>query len=117
MAPQISEYDGTQGAIARVSPLILGNTIIIGDNQGNTKPHAGPNIIAIDSATGKLKWITKVNKHPAAIITGSPVALDNVVYVGVSSNEESLSVQPGYPCCTFRGSLVALDALSGKILW
>src|SRR5581483_1632710 len=28
-----------------------------------------------------------------------------------------LADQPGYPCCTFRGSVLALDANTGKILW
>jgi polyvinyl alcohol dehydrogenase (cytochrome) len=58
-----------------------------------------------------------VESHPAAIITGSPVVFDGVVYIGVSSNEEALALNPAYPCCSFRGSVVALDAKSGKILW
>ena len=40
-----------------------------------------------------------------------------VVYVGVSSNEESLATDPAYPCCSFHGSVVALDAVNGRMLW
>jgi len=35
----------------------------------------------------------------------------------VSSSEEFSSGTPDYPCCTSRGSLVALDASTGKIAW
>jgi len=31
--------------------------------------------------------------------------------------EETAASQPGYECCTFRGSLNALDAKSGAVLW
>ncbi len=42
----------------------------------------------------------------------------DVVYVGVSSIEEStLAKDASYKCCTFRGSVVALDANTGVILW
>ena len=58
-----------------------------------------------------------MDNNPAAVITGSPVVVGDVVYVGVSSNEESLATNPDYPCCSFRGSVVALDANTGRILW
>src|SRR5262249_17303338 len=67
--------------------------------------------------TGTLRWITKVDNHPAAVITGSPVVLGDVIYVGISSIEESLATDPAYACCSFRGSMVALDANTGDILW
>jgi polyvinyl alcohol dehydrogenase (cytochrome) len=115
---QISEYNKSTGSISRVSPLVLSNEIVIGDNVASfTAKHAGANIIAVNPSTGNLMWITQVDSHPAAIITGSPVALNNVIYVGVSSIEEGLAAVPGYPCCTFQGSVVALDAGTGKILW
>jgi polyvinyl alcohol dehydrogenase (cytochrome) len=58
-----------------------------------------------------------VESHPAAIIAGSPVVFDGVVYIGVSSSEETLAANPAYPCCSFRGSIVALDVKSGAMLW
>ncbi len=113
----IADYDGFAGAMARVSPVVHGTDIIIGDLQSSSLPHNGANVMAIDRGTGSLHWITRVDAHPAAIITGSPVVIDNVIFVGVSSNEESLAVQSSYPCCSFRGSLVAIDANNGHILW
>jgi polyvinyl alcohol dehydrogenase (cytochrome) len=115
---KISEYDGFQTAISRVSPAVHGNELILGDNENPAAAHAGANIMAVDRRTGALMWITNVEAHPAAIITGSPVVYRDVVYVGVSSIEEStLAANPSYPCCTFRGSVVALDANTGAILW
>jgi polyvinyl alcohol dehydrogenase (cytochrome) len=114
---KISDYDGVQGAISRVSPAVDGNQVIIGDILNGKQVHNGANVISVDRESGVLRWMTKVDNHPAAIITGSPVVFDGVVYIGVSSSEETLAVDPTYPCCTFRGSIVALDERSGRIIW
>jgi polyvinyl alcohol dehydrogenase (cytochrome) len=58
-----------------------------------------------------------VDSHPAAIITGSPVVFHGIIYVGVSSSEETLALDASYPCCSFRGSVVALDVETGAIIW
>jgi polyvinyl alcohol dehydrogenase (cytochrome) len=114
---QLSQYDGVAGAISRVSPAIYGTDLIIGDIESAGTPHDRARIMAINQQTGALHWVTQVEKNQAAIITGSPVVVGSMVAVGVSSNEEGLADQPGYVCCTFRGSVVALDANTGKILW
>jgi polyvinyl alcohol dehydrogenase (cytochrome) len=114
---KISEYDGVDGAISRVSPAVDDEQLIIGDILNSNEVHNGANVMAVDRQTGTLRWIKQVESHPAAIITGSPVVFDGVVYIGVSSNEETLAGNPAYPCCSFRGSIVALDAKSGAILW
>ena len=41
---------------------------------------------------------------------------NGVLYVGVASSEEAAAAF-GLPCCTFRGSVVALDAKTGQKLW
>src|SRR3954469_4400273 len=114
---KISDYDGVPGAISRVSPAVDHDQLIIGDILSSKETHAGANVIAVDRRTGELRWIRNVDTHPAAIITGSPVVFDEVVYIGVSSNEETLATNPSYPCCSFRGSVVALDAKNGALLW
>ena len=114
---KISEYDGVEGAISRVSPAVDRNQVIIGDILNSKQVHKGANVISVDRETGAVQWITQVDTHPAAIITGSPVLFDGVVYIGVSSNEEALATDPTYPCCSFRGSIVALDEKSGAMLW
>src|SRR5712664_1423044 len=89
---KISDYDGVDGAFSRVSPAVDGNQVIIGDILNGKKVHNGANVISVDRESGTLRWMTKVDNHPAAIITGSPVVFDGVVYVGVSSSEETLAL-------------------------
>jgi polyvinyl alcohol dehydrogenase (cytochrome) len=115
---QISEYDGYPAAISRTSPAIHGDELIVGDIETKVALHDGANLIAVDRKTGALRWITRVDTHVSAEITGSPVVFGHTVYVGVSSAEEGFALAgPAYPCCTFRGSVVALDANTGKLLW
>lgn len=118
---QISDYDGSSGAISRTSPAIHGRDIIVGDQEANFLSDNGTSIMAVDRATGALRWITRVDSHSAAKITGSALVFHDVIYVGVSSQEETFALAPlfnaVYPCCTFRGSVVALDANTGRILW
>lgn len=114
---KISEYDGYPGAVSRVSPAVHGDELIVGDIQSEKITHDGANVIAVNRKTGKMLWKTQVDSNPAAIITGSPVLLGNVVFQGVSSVEEGLASDPTYPCCSFRGSMVALNANTGAILW
>jgi len=75
------------------------------------------NAYALNANTGALVWVRKVDEHPFARITGSPTFHDGRLYVPVSSYEEAQGADPQYPCCTFRGSVSALDASSGRVIW
>ncbi len=75
------------------------------------------NAYAVDAVSGKLLWKTHVHEHPTATVTGAPVLADDVLYVPVSSGEEVAGANPSYPCCSFRGSIAALAAATGKPLW
>jgi polyvinyl alcohol dehydrogenase (cytochrome) len=77
----------------------------------------GANVHSIDALTGKELWTNKVDDHPAAVITGSPTLVGTTLFVPVSSYEEATGANPSYQCCSFRGSVVALDASTGKVLW
>jgi polyvinyl alcohol dehydrogenase (cytochrome) len=77
----------------------------------------GANVYSVDAMTGGELWRTKVDDHPAAITTGSPTLIGTTLFVPVSSFEEVTGANKSYSCCTFRGSLVALDPSTGKILW
>jgi len=73
-------------------------------------------VYGVDAVTGALVWKRKADDHPSATITGSPAYHDGRVYVPVSSLEEA-TADPAYACCTFRGSVVAYDAATGKVAW
>ena len=75
------------------------------------------NAYALNATTGALVWKTKVEDHPAARVTGTPTLFSGVVYVPVSSIEEVTGSRPSYECCTFRGSVVALDGATGREIW
>jgi polyvinyl alcohol dehydrogenase (cytochrome) len=75
------------------------------------------NIYAVDARTGELLWKVNVEPRLLAHITGATVLYRGRLYVGVAGSEEITSSDPHYPCCTYRGSLSALDANTGKVLW
>jgi polyvinyl alcohol dehydrogenase (cytochrome) len=75
------------------------------------------NAYAVNAITGALVWKTKVEDHPAALITGAPTLYSGILYVPVSSMEEVTGSPSAYQCCTFRGSVVALDSATGKQIW
>ncbi|HMB78748.1 MAG TPA: PQQ-binding-like beta-propeller repeat protein, partial [Vicinamibacterales bacterium] len=74
-------------------------------------------VYAVDAADGRLLWTRKVDEHPLVRLTGAPTLYQDRLYVPVSSLEETAASQPGYECCTFRGSLNALDVKTGAIVW
>ncbi len=78
---------------------------------------AHANAYALDAQTGRLLWMTKVASHFVARVTGAPKVYGGRVYVPVSSSEEFQASSLDYPCCTSRGSVVALDASSGRKIW
>ena len=75
------------------------------------------NVYAVDAITGRLVWQKRVDSHPVARITGSPLLVGARLYVPVSSGEEGSAADPHYPCCTFRGNVVALEVPTGKDIW
>jgi polyvinyl alcohol dehydrogenase (cytochrome) len=75
------------------------------------------NVYAVDAQTGAELWRKRADTHPVARITGAPKLAEGKLFVPVSSLEESGAGNPKYPCCTFRGGVVAYDAQTGKELW
>jgi polyvinyl alcohol dehydrogenase (cytochrome) len=75
------------------------------------------NAYALDASSGKLLWKVHVEDHFAARVTAASLLHKGVLYVPVASFEEVLPMSPSYECCTFRGSLVALNASTGKRIW
>jgi polyvinyl alcohol dehydrogenase (cytochrome) len=81
-----------------------------GDSQAN--------VYAVDAQSGALLWKAHVEEHRLTNITGAPKLYQGRLYVPVSAGaEEFLATDPTYPCCSARGSVVALDAQTGKQIW
>jgi polyvinyl alcohol dehydrogenase (cytochrome) len=74
-------------------------------------------VYAVDAQTGDGLWRVVVDDHPLARITAAPAFQAGRLYVSVASGEEGASTSARYPCCTFRGSVVALDARTGHRIW
>ena len=75
------------------------------------------NVHAVDARTGEELWMVKVDKHPLARVTGSTKFHEGRLYVPVTSLEEAGGAEPDYQCCSFRGNVVALNAMTGKQIW
>ena len=103
-------YKAAEGVRTAILLENNGRAAYFGDLQGN--------MYAVDANTGALLWKTRVDDHLYAEITGTPKLEKGRLYVPVSGGAEQVAAgDPSYECCTFRGSLVALDAASGKQIW
>jgi polyvinyl alcohol dehydrogenase (cytochrome) len=75
-------------------------------------------VYAVNAHSGVLLWQRKVEDHPSVRGTGALTLHDGRVYVPMSGvTEENTASNPDYSCCTFRGSLSALDAQTGAVIW
>ena len=74
-------------------------------------------LYSVDAVTGELHWKKQMEEHRSARITGSPVLYNGKLYVPLSSSEEGIGGQPSYGCCTFRGSVAAIDPATGDLIW
>jgi polyvinyl alcohol dehydrogenase (cytochrome) len=105
---------------SRTSPLVYNNLIILGLSDRIILQAIGGNgsyFIAFDRFTGVLQWQTRVSSHPTSRITSTPQIANNRLFIGISSREEAFTRDPEYPCCTFQGSMIALDVNTGTFLW
>ena len=97
-----------EGGVRASITIGSGNVAYFSDQKGYA--------YALDASTGALRWKRLVEKHPLIRLTGSPVLHEGRLYVPTSSYEE-VGKGPEYACCTFRGSIVALDAATGAEIW
>jgi len=102
---------GVRSAVVVGHPSIghLNFVAYFGDVRGN--------VYAIDAMNGKPIWQVAVDTHALARITGAAKLYKDRLYVPVASLEEPEASDRTYQCCTFRGSVVALDAVSGRVIW
>jgi polyvinyl alcohol dehydrogenase (cytochrome) len=94
--------------------------ITIGEANGKPAAFFGDSsatIYALDAETGELIWKIRPVDHYATMATAAPRFYKGVLYQPFASFEEGLGGAPKFQCCTFLGSVVALDAGTGKKIW
>ncbi|HEY8574441.1 PQQ-binding-like beta-propeller repeat protein [Phenylobacterium sp.] len=103
--------------VARTTPMIIRSSI----SPSGWATFVGQSdriVRAFDAQTGKEIWRSpRLEDHTASVLTGSPVVAGDKLLVPISSIEEAAAMAKSYACCTFRGSLAALDLKTGKLLW
>ena len=104
------EADVGVRAALTVGPGVNGQTTVYAAD-------VAANVYALDFASGEQRWKVTVDDHPDARITGAPTLHAGRLYVPVASLEEGSAAWPTYECCTFRGSVVVLDARTGGQVW
>lgn len=109
----VSDYSGVPGDVSRTTPAVAGTSLVFGDGVSSVASTGGARVMAADRFTGAPRWRTVIDADPAAMVTTSPVVDDGIVYVGTASRVEFGDDHP----IRFRGSVVALDAVTGRVIW
>ncbi len=106
-----------EDAPSRNTPMVIRSSI--SPSGWATFVGVGKRVVrAFDAQTGTEIWHSEsLDNHAASFITGTPVVSGDQLFVPVSSGEEVAAIQPNYSCCTFRGSLAALDLKTGRKQW
>jgi polyvinyl alcohol dehydrogenase (cytochrome) len=106
-----------EDAASRTTPMVIRSSI--SPSGWATFIGVGKRVVrAFDAQTGKEIWHSEsLENHIASNITGTPVVSGDQLFVPLSSGEEVYAMQPNYSCCTFRGSLAALDLRTGQKQW
>ena len=95
--------------LAHLDVIKAPSAVFFGDDTGA--------VYALDAQKGTLLWKTQVDAHPSARIVGAPTLHNDRLYVAVASTEDTAAANSSYSCCTFRGSVVALDMATGRTIW
>jgi polyvinyl alcohol dehydrogenase (cytochrome) len=103
------QANGPVRAAIVAAPVAGKHVLLFGDMTGW--------FYALQAETGALLWKSHVEDHDSTRLTAAATVHDNVVYVPVASWEEARASDAKYPCCTFRGSVVALRIGDGRQLW
>ena len=94
----------------------------------------GAEVLALNKHDGSVVWRRKVDRHGASKITGSISLAGDKLIVPIAHWEEDWArgypdvvrnddtgqwsvIGPKYECCSARGSVVALDVQTGRMLW
>jgi outer membrane protein assembly factor BamB len=99
----VAVQDGPLAAL-NSSPAVVGNLVFVSTGDGR--------VVAVTRRTGKVRWTTVLDTHFASTLYSSPAVAGHTLVVGVSSAQNFFAGP-----YDFRGSIVALDTRTGRILW
>jgi polyvinyl alcohol dehydrogenase (cytochrome) len=103
--------------VSRTTPLVV-RASISPSGWATFAAVASRVVRAFDAQSGAEIWKSEVlENHQSSVLSGSPVVSGARIFVPISSIEEATAMRKDYVCCTFRGSLAALDLKTGKLLW
>ena len=86
------------------SPAVSGDAVFVA---------GGATLTRLNRARGTVQWKVVTNDNPAAGIDASPVVVGGIVLQATASNEEPVPKKT----YTFRGSVSAYNARTGRELW
>jgi len=122
LAGDVYAIDAARGCVQWALKATAGirSGVVVGDASGVPAVFFGDRsavMYAVNAESGELLWKRRPVEHLLAQATATPQFYKGVVYLGFSSLEESLAADPNAECCSFRGSVVALDAANGRTIW
>ncbi len=122
LAGDVYSIDAAGGCIHWAYKATAGiqSGVVVGEANGVPAIFFGDRsavMYALNAASGELLWKTRPVEHLLASVTATPQFYKGVIYQGFSSIESALVADPNAICCSFRGSVVALDAATGRTIW
>ncbi|MBO0513289.1 outer membrane protein assembly factor BamB family protein [Streptomyces beijiangensis] len=110
--------ESTPNALVWSSPVIAGDTLVIGSASFQVFTPASPpfqgSVVGLDIATGRVKWRTPVcTADCTGVSVWSSAAVDTSLGLAYIGTGQSYSAPAG----PMSDSLVALDYRTGKIAW
>ena len=85
------------------------DAVMVGDRAGNVQ--------TLNALSGELLWKGYAGLYPGSMITGTPVLVEDKVFVPVSQAEIMVGANNAHECCKTHGGVVALDAATGERVW
>ena len=106
---------GVNSSVAVSGGMVIANVSATAARSGGSGAAGGPYVIALDEATGAVRWQSPaVDVQAGSDLYSSPVVVGNTVISGVSGGAAELG--PAQDRVAFHGSVVFLDAGTGQML-
>ena len=108
----LPDETGLDDVFSRTAPTVAdADTLVVGSA---TSGH----LFILARADGALLHTVHLETHGSARITGAATVAEGVIYQGVDSEEGAIAAaDTNYVCCTFRGSVSAINLTTAEVMW